>query len=336
MDALEFLTKARKSQPRPVYVLFGDEDFLKRQVRAELEPLLLEDADPAFALSVYPGETANWSTIRAELETLPFLSPRRVVAIEQADPFVTDHRAQLEKYVAQPSKGTLILDVRTWQSTTKLAKALPDEAQIACKALRSQQLPPWCVQRAKSAYAKKLSSAAADMLVALIEPSLGLLDQELAKLATYVGERAAIDVDDVDKLCGRSRGADVFKILEAICEGRTGAAFEILHRLRDEGEEPIRVLGAFGAQFRKLAKAARLVKQGESPANALSQVGTPPFALRNAEQQMRHLGMRRLEKLFDWLLEMDLGLKGNSTMPPWMQLERFVVRLAQPRESGKK
>jgi DNA polymerase-3 subunit delta len=305
-------------------------------VRAELEPLLLEDADPAFALSVYPGETANWSTIRSELETLPFLSPRRVVAIEQADPFVTEHRAQLEKYVAQPSKGTLILDVRTWQSTTKLAKALPDEAQVACKALRPQQLPPWCVQRAKSAYGKKLSQAAAEALVELIEPSLGLLDQELAKLATYVGERATIDADDVDKLCGRSRGAETFKIFAAIGEGNAGEALEILHRLRDEGAEPIQVLGAFSWQLRRLAQAGRLVKQGEVASRALSQVGTPPFALRNAEQQMRHLGMRRLEKLFDWLLEMDLGLKGNSTLPPWMQLERFVVRLAQSREAGKK
>jgi DNA polymerase-3 subunit delta len=336
MDALDFLTKVRHSQPRPVYVLFGDEDFLKRQVRAEIEPLLLEDADPAFALSAYSGETANWSTIRSELETLPFLSPRRVVAVEQADPFVSEHRAQLEKYVAHPAKGTLILDVRTWQSTTKLAKALPDEAQIACKALKPQQLPPWCVQRAKSGYAKKLSSAAADLLVALIEPSLGLLDQELAKLATYVGERATIDVDDVDKLCGRSRGAETFKIFAAIGEGKSAEALEILHRLRDEGAEPLQVLGAFSWQLRKLAQAGRLVKQGESATQALSRVGFAPFALRNAEQQMRHLGLRRLEKLFDWLLEMDLGLKGGNPLPPWMQMERFVVRLAQPREAARK
>lgn len=336
MDALDFLTKARKSQPRPVYVLFGDEDFLKRQVRAELEPLLLEDADPAFALSVYSGETANWSTIRGELETLPFLSPRRVVAIEQGDSFVSDHRAQLEKYVAHPSKGTLILDVRTWQSTTKLAKALPDEAQIACKALKPQQLPPWCAQRAKSAYGKKLSPAAADLLVELIEPALGLLDQELAKLATYVGERATIDEDDVDKLCGRSRTIDTFKIFATIGEAKTAEAFEILHRLRDEGAEPLQVLGAFSWQLRRLAQAARLIKLGESASQALSRVGTPPFALRNAEQLMKHLGMRRLEKLYDWLLEMDLGLKGGNPLPPWMQLERFVVRLAQPREAAKK
>src|SRR5262245_23871431 len=146
MDALDFLAKAQQGKPQPVYVLFGDEDFLKRQVRATLEPLLLEEADPAFALSVYPGEEADWSTVRGELDTLPFLSPRRVIVIEQADTFVSEHRAQLEKYITKPSKGTLILDVRTWASNTKLAKAIPDVVTFACKALKPFQLPQWCMK----------------------------------------------------------------------------------------------------------------------------------------------------------------------------------------------
>lgn len=329
MDALEFLAKSAKAKPQPVYVLFGDEDFLKRQVRTALEPLLLEDADPAYALAVYPGEEANWSTVRAELDTLPFLSPRRVIVIEQADPFVTEYRAQLEKYITKPSKGTLILDVRTWASNTKLAKALPDDVSIACKAFKPVQLPPWCVQRAQSEYKKKLSTAGAHLLIDLIEPSLGLLDQELAKLATYVGDRTTIDADDVDILCGRSRSAETFKIFNAIGEGKTAEALAIFHRLRDEGEEPIAILGAFSWQLRRLAQAARLIKQGERVQQALSQVGI--FNMNSAEQQMKHLGMKRLEKLYDWLLELDLGLKGSNPLPSWMQLERLVIRLAQPR-----
>ena len=43
-------------------------------------------------------------------------------------------------------------------------------------------------------------------LCELVGPEMGLLDQELLKLAIYVGDRKRIDVDDVDKLVGRSRG----------------------------------------------------------------------------------------------------------------------------------
>src|SRR5581483_12441467 len=114
MDVLAFVDAAPKAKPQPIYVLAGDEAFLKRQARAALDSLLLGDADPAFAVSTYPGDRADWSAVRADLDTLPFLSPRRVVAIDAADQFVTKYRPALEKYAAAPSKvGTLILDVKS-------------------------------------------------------------------------------------------------------------------------------------------------------------------------------------------------------------------------------
>src|SRR5438309_1024991 len=117
MDALQFIDKAAKSKPQPVYVLHGDEALLKREALAALDVLLLGDADPEFARSVVPGLTAEWSAVCSELDTLPFLSPRRVVVIDQADSFVTNNRPALEKLVAAPAKnGVLILDVKTWPS----------------------------------------------------------------------------------------------------------------------------------------------------------------------------------------------------------------------------
>jgi hypothetical protein len=46
---------------------------------------------------------------------------------------------------------------------------------------------------------------------------------------------------------------------------------------------------------------------------------------------MRHLGRRRLDRLYDWLLETDQGMKGGSALPPPVLLERLVVRLARAR-----
>jgi DNA polymerase-3 subunit delta len=332
MDAPKFIESLPKAEIQPVYVLFGEEDFLKRAARTALDPKLLEDADPSFALSSYPGDKAEWSTIRSELATLPFLSPRRVVVIEQADKFVTDHRADLEKYVAVPSKGVLILDVKTWMATTKLAKAVPDAATIACKPIPPGQVPRWCTQHAQTVYGKKLIGTAGQLLIEFVGPSLGLLDQELAKLSAFVGERKTIGAEDVETLVGRSRAAETFKIFDAIGQGRAADALAILHRLLDQGEQPLAILGAFSWQLRRTAQAARLTKRGLSVSQALAEVGVRDFGMAGVEQLMRHLGMRRLEKLFDWLLEVDLGMKGGNPLPDSVQLERFVVRLAQPRD----
>jgi DNA polymerase-3 subunit delta len=328
MDSLAFLAREPEGQPKPFYVLAGDEDFLKRQALAALQSWVLGSED-AFGLSSYPGDDADFSQIRDELATLPFLGPRRLVVVENADPFVTRFRPQLEKYAGEPAAtGVLALEVKTWPATTRLAKLLGDTT-IACKAPAAAKLPAWCVDWAKAHHGKALSTAAAQLLVDLIGGDMGQLDQELAKLAVYVGTAQRIEPDDVDRLVGRSQTANAFKIFDAIGAGRAAEALALLDRLFVEGEDPFRMLGAFSMQLRRLAQAARLVGQGVRLGEAFDRVGVPawPAARQSCELQLRRLGRRKAARLFDWLLEIDLGLKGSSQLPPRTLLERLIVRL---------
>ena len=158
---------------------------------------------------------------------------------------------------------------------------------------------------------------------------MGQLDQELAKLAVFVGTAAKISPADVDQLVGNSRTANVFKILEAVGDGNSGEAIGILERLFDQGENPIGMLGAVGSQLRKMAQLARLVQSGTPFSSAADRVGIPPFARQGAEKQLRKLGKPKTDRLYDWLLEADLGMKGGSQLPPRTVLERLVVKLAK-------
>jgi len=330
MDSLAFLEPAPSTPPQPLYVLHGDEDFLKRQVLATLRERILGGGTDDMGYSTHAGDTATYAAVHDELETLPFLSKRRLVVVDNADPFVTRHRSSLEAYVAKPATtGTLVLDMKSWPSNTRLYRIVPADAVIVCKTPKADKLGDWCVRWAASRYGKALTVAAARMLVDLVGLHMGMLDQDLAKLAAYVGEAKRIDVDDVDKLVGRSREQDTWKIFDAIGGGRTGEALAILARLFDQGEEPLRILGAFSMQLRRLGQAARLAVQGRPLGAALAQVGVPPFAIQGCEQQLRHLTRHRASQLYDWLLETDLGLKGGSHLPERLILERFVVRLAR-------
>lgn len=334
MDSLTFLQRAAPAKPQAIYVLAGEEDFLKRRVRTALKERILGEGADDFGFSSHPGDKADFAAIRDELDTLPFLGSRRLVVVENADPFVTRSRAMLEKYVGQPSAtGVLVLEVKSWPANTRLAKLVPDAATVTCKAPPSYKLSAWCVEWSAATHGKQLTVPAAQLLVDLVGAEMGQLDQDLAKLAVYVGDKARIDVDDVDTLVGRSQAANAFKIFDAIGANRPGEALTILDQLFDQGEDPMRVAGAFSLQLRRLAQAARLHQQGVPLGAALERAGVPPFAVKGCEQQLRHLGRRRAEHLFDWLLETDLGLKGSSALPARTLLERLIVRLARPREN---
>ena len=80
----------------------------------------------------------------------------------------------------------------------------------------------------------------------------------------------------------------------------------------------VAVLGANGAGKTTLLK-------------TIAGVANWRLARDSAKQQMKHLGWQRLDKLYDWLLEIDSGMKGGNPLPDKMQMERLIVRLARGR-----
>ena len=109
-----------------------------------------------------------------------------------------------------------------------------------------------------------------------------------------------------------------------------------LDRLLLGGENPIGLLAKISASLRRFAAATRLILQAEAAGrrivlrSALEQAGLRAFVLQKAERQLRTLGRRRGGRLYRWLLEADLDLKGYSQIPPRNILERLIVRLSSP------
>src|SRR5208337_3339624 len=86
MDALAFVESAPRLKAQPVYVLHGDEDFLKRQALTALKLVVLGPAEDSLGFSAHPGDKATLAAVREELDTVPFLASRRLVVVEDADP----------------------------------------------------------------------------------------------------------------------------------------------------------------------------------------------------------------------------------------------------------
>jgi hypothetical protein len=198
-----------------------------------------------------PGEQAKFAAIVDELSTLPFLCPRRLVVIEDADKFVSEARPKLEKYVTAPAAtGTLVLVVKTWTTSTRLAKLVPAAATVECRAMAAAKLPDWCVRRAKAAHGKAINLPAAQLLVDLVGGDMGLLDQELAKLAAYAADAKEIGRADVDRCVGRSRTEEVWKIFDAIAARQPASGWAFCRvcssRVRARCRSWVRLAGGCG------------------------------------------------------------------------------------------
>ena len=341
LPAVDYLAEPKKHAPRPVCAVFGDEPFLRRRAILEIRSAVLGSDDADFSLSSFQGRTAELRDVREELSTMAmFGGGQRLVVVDEADDFVTRYRAELEDYVAQPSTtGTLVLDLKSFPGNTRLYKAVAATGLlIDCSPPTAARLGRWLADWAAQSHRVRLARPAAEMLVEIVGPELGLLDQELAKLALIAGSDRKITPEMIAKSVGGWRAKTAWQMLDAALDGNVKEAMLQLDRLLASGEQPIGILAQISASLRRFAAATRLVVQSEAAGRrpqlraALEQAGVRSFVLKKAEGQLRRLGRQRGSQLYGWLLQADLDLKGVSALPPRLVLERLIVRLAAPKE----
>jgi DNA polymerase III subunit delta len=355
--ALDYLARPANYPVRPVCVVFGDEPFLKSEVLAALRAAILSDADAEFSFRTFAGDEAEPRSVFDELATVAlFGGGKRLVLIAEADDFISAHRPLLEDYVAKPREtGVLVLDAKTWPSNTRLYKQLADVGlQVDCKAPADRDLIEWVRNRAERAYRATFARGAAERLVDIVGPQMGRLDQETAKLSLLAAAptpspalpktsaaktSASITIDLIENAVGGWRAKTAWEMIDAAAAGDAREALLQLDRLILAGESPVALMGQIAWRFRQLAAAARITVQAQGAGqrvnlrHALEQVGVKTWqgAMEKAESNLRQLGARRAAKLYRWLLEADLALKGTSSSGDRARLvlEQLFARMSR-------
>jgi DNA polymerase-3 subunit delta len=351
LHVFDFLSQAG-TLPAAVTILFGDEPFLKRLALKQLVARQFGDDDDAH-YATFRGDVL-WRDVADELSTLSlFGSDRpRLAIVEEADSFVTKQRGQLETYVAKPRlKGILVLEVSTWAANTRLYKAVNKTGlQIDCRApqktagkskvVDEKQLGKWLIQWTKTQHDAVLESHAVTMLLEVVGPEFGLLDQELAKLALFAGSGGKITAEMVTDVVGGWRAKTTWDLVDAAAEGDAGEALRQLERLLHSGEHPVALFGQIAWSLRRLASATRIYQNAERSRrrmplrDALIEAGIQHWnrkGLEKAEKQLIQLGRHRAGRLYRWLLEADLALQGShsTTHRARFVLERLILRMAK-------
>lgn len=353
LHAFDYLEDPAAVNCPPVCVLFGDEDFLKRLVRQRLRDGLA-GSDPDAPYTTFDGEVADWCDVADEIATVALFGggAKRLAIVESADDFVSKFRDKLEDYVEKPKRtGILVLEVGTWASNTRLYKAVDKQwLQIDCRLpqksagkrseLDEARLHKWLIDWAKTHYSAVLMPAAAKLLVDLVGPQLGMLDQDLAKLSLFVGPKEKITPELVQRVVGGWKAKTIWEVIDAATNGDAAEALRQLDMALQSGEHPQALFGQIAWSLRRFAVATRIFELAERRGqrlalrDALQQAGFRPWpqnALADAESQIKQLGRDRSGKLLQWLLEADLAMKGSHSAPDRARfvLEQLFFRMAK-------
>lgn len=330
MLAIDFLETPAGHQTGPVVVVYGKERFLKLEAIKEVTRALLGPESDDLSLTRIPGPESDLKTVIDSLLTISMWNPRQIVLVEDADEFVSNFRDGVEAYLDRPAKkAVLILDVKTWPSNTRLYKKVAAIGlPLDCNELKGAALSGWITKACRSRHGKTIDRQAAQLLVDLAGTELGLIDQELAKLAAYVGNVPSIDATAVERLVGGWKTETTWKMLDAVRDGQMATALELLDKLLTAGEHPLKLLGGVNYVFRPVAKATELSRQGKPLAEALTAGGVKPFNVQQMIPYLKRIGRPRAQRILTWLLAADLDLKGASALPERTIVERLLAQLA--------
>lgn len=326
---------------RPVYAVFGSDDFLRAAGVEALLGRLLGDDREGGALTRFEGPSASLAEVLDACRTPSLFCARQVVCVLDADDFVKAHRKSLERYLEEfasdgkrvaprSQNASLLLVCRTWQKTTRLYK-LCDQVgvNVACEPPRRREgYVGWVRSHAREVYGCQVSAAAADRLVELVGEELGILNMELAKLATYVGDGGEIGIEAVRSLVGFSRVERVFGIAEAIARRDVKGALTLWEQvLANDRRAPYLAVGGLGYAFRRMAEAKGMISQGAT-------IGEVKSRLRiwdssgSLGAQLERFSVVQWRAHLVTLLGIDLGAKsGLGTVES--AVEKLIVELCR-------
>lgn len=338
-----------KNKQSLVYVIAGEDPSLVNAKYTEIIDGLVPPEERDTGLLVVDADKAVIGEILEELRTLPFFTKRRIVALRNADKFISAHGQQdeqdeqdgqgspagasnreiLERYFDNPCPtGILVITVSSWPKTTRLAKKLPDIGTLVeIKPPKSEEFPSRIINYARDAHNKTLDYRTAGLLIELAGENLTRLYSEIDKLATYAAAEKAITTAHVESLIGRNREFDAFEVIESCLQRKTGPAIERLRKMFAEDKSAeYTTIGAFAFHIRRMFTAKKLLMEG----NSQYDVAGKARIFYNKEAHFALLKRLTLKQIGDQLCrlaETDYAIKRGQAQPK-IAIEQFVLQLA--------
>ena len=281
----DLLTRLTKGAGVPALLLLGEEPYLRDACRAQLIDAYVPEASRTWAVSRYSADKGETQAALEQAQTMPMLSPKQVVFLEDVEmieKLAEGKReaavAQLEAYFEDAAPFTvLVLEATSLDQRMKLAKVLAEKTLVVEVGLgeNPEQRLTTAAEMARSMAKEEgvsFEKGAAEDLAEFVSADLQRLKTEITKLVTYLGERKQIQRSDVSTMVISEKTTTVWELANMLANRQSRMALEFLDRLLREGEAPLQILGAITWMYRKIIEASEVrgASNGWQAARALS------------------------------------------------------------------
>ncbi len=312
---------------KPLYLFYGSERFLLHQTLALLQNAVAPGANP-FNMQRVNGESVSLGQLLLDANTPPFFTAQKLIIVENCPWFANKKRGgeedaadrsdpaadELLQYLNDPAAGTVLafLGGETVNRNKKLTKAI---AKAGClqefAPLKGNAALLWLDEQLAERNIS-MAAAAKQQLLLNCEYNCTLINNELAKLALYAGERA-ITVDDVQNIVSSNTAASVFNLADYVAAGNLAAATRALEQVT-LSEAPESIIPRLADHFETLYIVKAMQRQGYTTKEIMAAAGkSHPFIIEKSGRQAAKYSEAKLQKALQTLQTADRKMKSGIT-----------------------
>lgn len=329
----ELYNKLRRKEISPVYIFAGEETLQQQEAYQALFKTINTDS---LNSRIFYGNDASVDEIILDMQTLPFLSDKRLLLLKDAQKLHAGELNKLAEFLKNPVDSSCL--VIFWQARLRaenkksaIFKAVDKSGVIVdFRTLYERELPAWIQQRVLK-HNKRINYEAIQYLIEESGSSLLDLDNEIEKLVLFTGKNREIKLEDVEILSGHTSQTNLNQLQEAIEAKNLKASLKITESLLSEGEVPLRILATIYRALRRLLLAKSLIEEeNHSNQQVMGELRMHPYFARNFFLRLSGFKKDELSTNLTLVLNADRQIKSTSK-PHSMIFEELLYKISEKR-----
>lgn len=329
----------------PVYILFGDDGFLKKQYAEKLSRTAAAP-DDVFNYFRFEGD-CDLQPVYDALTQMPIMAEKKCVLLCDYD-FEHCGKDDFERLTQLTANGEDSALFLLWfdsvevdfKKSAKFKKLISAAEKCGGYAVRLDHRKSGDLVKTVTDGAKKrgcmMEGTVARYLIETVGEDLYTLQNELDKLCAFL-PNGTLRKEDVDFICIKTPEARIYQLTSFIIAQNAERAFEALDELFFYRYEPLTVLSVIASYYVDLYRVYAAKKAGQSIGEVAKTFGykNREFVLENAARALSKFSFQKLSLSFEALVDADRKCKSFGA-DARVILEQLIVRLIYIVAKGEK
>jgi len=213
----EIIKQFKDKNPKPLYLLHGDESFYIDEITDAANKYILDESERDFNLTVLYGKDADMGQLQEQVKQYPMMAERQLVIVKEAQDIKS--WGVMEAYFDNPSPTTVLILAHKHKkadSRKKFFKSIKKNGVIfESKKLYENQVDGWIINYLKGK-GYTINQKATMLLVEFLGTDLGKIAKELEKLMLVLEKGTQISEVHIEENIGISKDYNAFELTNAL------------------------------------------------------------------------------------------------------------------------